>query len=83
MKDILFKTRDFAHASILLALGYKLSSLERSGVDFVRFVFNIEPDIASQIWDKYWSREIQVDAKTLIDCIHEIKTRLHSKEGRV
>ncbi len=83
MEDSIFKTRDFSHASILLSLGYVLCTLERGGQDFVRFVFTIDPLVAKNIWDKYWRREVLVDAKTLIDSIHEIKTRLHSEEGRV
>jgi len=76
------KTKDFAQASIFVALGYRVERLERGDGNFVRFVFGINPDEAKSIWDSYWRRELQVDAKTLIDSIHELKTRIHSQEGR-
>ncbi len=83
MKDSIFKTKDFAQANVLLSLGYKLVQLERGDAKFVLFVFEIDPDEAKSVWDRYWRREILIDAKTLIDNIHELKSRLYSDEGKV
>ena len=47
------------------------------------FDFEIDPEEAKSVWDRYWRREILIDAKTLIDNIHELKSRLYSDEGKV
>jgi|GEM_PF-2425417 len=82
MQNEIFKTRDFSHSIVLLSLGYRLLELEQGGGNFVRFVFEINPEEAAVLWDQYWRKEIQVDAKTLIDSIHELKSRMYGEGGR-
>lgn len=76
------KTRDFAQAVTFMSLDYPLLRLERGNGQFVVFVFEIEPKTAVAVWERYWQRDIQVDARTLLDKVHELKTRIHSGEGR-
>ena len=81
-EEVITRTKDFAQASVYLGLQYPLLRLERGNGQFVVFVFEVDPATAGEIWDRYWRREVQVDAKTLLDSVHELKTRIHSQEGR-
>lgn len=74
-----FKTHDFYHAVILKTLGFKLLRLEKSTGKFLVFVFNNRGREAQEKIQKYWDREIVVDARALIETINELKTRIHSK----
>lgn len=77
-----FTTKDFAQAVVLSALGYEVLELVRGDSTFVRFVLNIEPETAREIWDQYWRREVRVDAKELMDQIHNLKSRIYTEKGK-
>jgi len=77
-----FTTKDFAQAVVMSALGYEVLELIKGDANFVRFVINIDPDHAREIWDSYWRREIRVDAKEIMDQIHNLKSRIHSQVRR-
>lgn len=77
-----FTTKDFSQAVTLAALGHEVMELVRGDSNFVRFVVNVDPLKAREIWDAYWRREVRVDAKELIDQIHNLKSRIHSEEGK-
>lgn len=80
MEDIKqFKIADFYQAVILKTCGLQLASLERGSGKFVTFVFD-DPDFqAEEILGRYWNGEIQANARTLIENINELKTRIYSK----
>lgn len=74
-----FKISDFYQAIILKTCGLQLVDLERGSGKFVTFVFN-DPELqAKEIISKYWDRQIEVEARELIENINEIKTRIYSK----
>ena len=73
-----YKLNDFYQAVILKVVGFPLLRLERGSSRFFIFVFDDPDNKAQEIIDKYWNREIKVIARDLIECISELKTRIHS-----
>jgi len=72
-------TKDFYIASLLRALGFRLQSLDRSQGKFVNFIFADPENKAQEAISQYWNRNIQVDARTMVEAINEFKTRLYAK----
>jgi len=73
-----YQTKDFYHAVVLKTVGKPLVRLEQGEGKFSYFVFDDSDSSAEATIRKYWSRELQVDPKSLIDSIIELKTRLYS-----
>lgn len=73
-----FKINDFYQAVILKTVGLPLVRLEKVSGSFVDFVFSDPEFKAEEIIGRYWNREIKVDARSLIENINELKTRIHS-----
>lgn len=74
-----FRTKDFYSACLLRALRFELSKVDRNNQRFVEFVF-LDPAVAADtLLSKYWNRDLLVEAKDLIDAIHDMKTILYSK----
>ena len=71
------KLKDFYSASLLKALGYPLVRLERGSGDFLLFVFEGSGTAAEADLQRYWERQCPIDAKTLVDSIRDLKTRIH------
>jgi len=78
MENSEFKIRDFYQAVILKTVGLPLSRLERDKGKFITFVFDDPEYKAEEIIERYWAREIKVEARSLIETINELKTRIHS-----
>lgn len=76
-------TRDFYLACVMKAVGMSLLRLEGSVGQPVYFVFDDPDHQAELLTRQYWDHQVTVDAKLLIDTVYELKTRLHSGEGRV
>ncbi len=74
-----YETKDFYISSVLQAAGLTIKKLKRQRRNLVKFVFAESPDEANALINKYWQGSLDVDAKTLIQSIRELKTRLHSK----
>ena len=70
---------DFYQSVLLKSVGFQLLRLERQNPRFVVFVFADPKETANKVIEEYWNRRIQVDARTLIENINELKTRLYSK----
>lgn len=73
-----YKTNDFYHAVILKTVGFPLLRLEKGNGKFLVFVFADSDSQAQVTIQNYWNRQIQVDARDLIETINELKTRIHS-----
>lgn len=73
-----FKINDFYQAVILKTVGFPLLRLEKGTGNFVTFVFDDSTSKAEETIGKYWNREISVDARSLIENINELKTRIHT-----
>lgn len=73
-----FKLNDFYQSVILLTTGFKLLRLERESSRFAVFVFSDPEDAAAKIIEDYWNRKIKCDARSLIENINELKSRLYS-----
>ena len=73
-----YKMHDFFLGAVLLATGIKLLRLERGGNKFVDFVFDVSKDGAEKIIGDYWSRNLQIEARDLIEAISSLKTRIYS-----
>jgi len=72
-----YKTKDLYEASTLYALDQKFLYLEKEG-EYFWFVFG-NKEVCQEIADKYWRREVSVDAKTYADAIRTLKDRLFSQ----
>jgi len=73
-----YRLHDFYIASILLATSHPLLRIEKTGNKFVDFIFDTSKDEAEKTIGDYWSRNLQVDARDLIDAISSLKTRIYS-----
>lgn len=79
MKDAMeFTSHDFYCCACLLASGMRLKRINRGVGKFVDFVFDDRLNQAQIIIDNHWNRVLQIPTRTLIEAIHELKTRLHS-----
>lgn len=75
-----FKTKDFYHAAILMTLEFTLIKLEKSGKDFLYFIFKDPQEEAINLIDSYWRDQLQVNPKDLISNIKELKSRIYAKK---
>ncbi len=75
-----YRTKDFYGCCLLRALGFHLFNIDRNPNNVCSFVFEDPDQKASQIIHEYWDKKILVDARTLIDAINEMKTRLYAKQ---
>ena len=73
------KLNDFYQAVLLKSVGFPLVRLERDDSRYVVFVFDDPEEKVNDTINDYWNRNIQVDARTLIENINELKTRIHTK----
>lgn len=73
-----FKLNDFYQAVILKTVGFPLLRLERKDSKFVVFVFDNPEFRAEETIERYWNRELEVNAREMIETINELKTRIHS-----
>lgn len=74
-----FTTKDFYQACVIRAFGLSLQEISYFNNNFATFIFNDPNENGELIVKSYWDRKLQIDARTLIDSINELKTRLHSK----
>ena len=72
-----YKLKDFYVSTVLRALGIPLTQVDKSQ-SFCIFTFDITSEKAKKLIDQYWNKELQVDARTLIEAINELKTRIHA-----
>lgn len=73
------KIKDFYGACLLHAMKYPLIRMERGEGDFLMFVFDDPEFKAETVLDEYWEGRVQIDAKTLVDSIRDLKTRIHQR----
>jgi len=73
-----FRINDFYQAVILKTVGFPLLRLERGNGKFVTFVFDDPEYKAEETLRKYWQRKIRIEARSLIETINELKTRIHA-----
>ncbi len=73
-----YKTHDFYLGCVLMATNVKLLRIEKGGNKFVDFVFDTSRDEAEKIIGDYWGRNLQIEAKDLIEAISSLKTRIYS-----
>jgi hypothetical protein len=74
-----FKTNDFYQSAILRAAGKELESLDNQAGKFVTFVFKDSNEDCTQIISDYWDKKLRLDARTLVETINELKTRVHDQ----
>lgn len=73
-----YRSKDFYQTVILKTYGFKLVGLERGMEKFVTFVFEDPANQAETVLKKYWSRNLMLQARDLIENISELKTRIYS-----
>ena len=74
----IFPTKDFYSAVILRTTGHQINNVEkhRSGISI--FVFRDPEKTAERTLISFWNRELQVEPRSFIEAINELKTRIHS-----
>ncbi len=73
-----YKCKDFYQAIAIKTVGIPLIRLEKSSERFFVFVFDDPDKYVQEIISKYWSNNLQVDAKEFVENINELKSRIHS-----
>jgi len=72
-----YKTKDFPIAATLRALGVPIHTVEKQGrVSY--FIFDVENIDIENLINKYWNRELKVEARALIEAIKELKNRIYN-----
>lgn len=74
-----YETKDFYLSCVLRALGIELLKLDQSKGNFSVFVFNDPQNQVQTIINQYWDKKLSVDARTFVETINELKTRLYNK----
>ena len=74
-----FSTFDLGLAAVLVTLGYKLLSLDKSNPKKVRFVFKEEKGINDAMLD-YSNNKLKLPAQTLFNNQKMLKNRIYSDE---
>ena len=76
--DTEFRTKDLYEASVIYALGKKLLRLE-GGSNQYWFVF-ADNEGSKRISDSYWAGDIEVNAKSLVHSIKDLKDRVFAQK---
>lgn len=77
-KNLEYKTKDFYSACLLRALHMPFNRVERGESRFVLFVFDDTKREAEKTIAKYWNRKLPIEAKDLVDAIHDMKSLLYA-----
>lgn len=72
-----YKLKDFYTASVLRSLSIPLVRVDKT-YSICTFVLDIASEEARALIDNYWNKNLKVDARTLIEAINELKTRIHA-----
>jgi hypothetical protein len=78
MKKIIYETKDFYNACLLRALGFTLEKIEKGGGKFSIFLFADPHEQATATIERYWKRQQPIEAKDLIDAVHDMKSILYA-----
>jgi len=78
MKEAKFYTKDFYCACVLRVMGFPLINIEKQSMGFSNFVFDDKDHKAKLIVNRFWNRDLKVDARLFVESINELKTRLHT-----
>lgn len=73
-----YRSKDFYQAVILKTYGLNLVGLERGNEKFVTFVFDDPEGIAEDVLKEYWNRNLNLQARDIVENISELKTRIYS-----
>lgn len=72
-----FKTSDFPLASTLLALGFRLRTIDRSDSRRYQFCFE-QSDEIQEANNDFWRGELRIEPKLLFLHQKSLKSRIHS-----
>lgn len=75
-----YKTADLGLASALIAKGYKLTTIEANDVRRAVFGFTGEDNIPLSV-DRYYAKNLPVDAFTYSQILRDLKIRLNEKKN--
>ena len=72
-----FSTFDLSLATVLVALGFPVESLNRQNQNKVEFSFRKQEGLDAVI-QGYWAKTLQIEPQTLFANLKAIKNRLYS-----
>lgn len=72
-----YETRDFFLSACILATSAKITKVIRQEGKICIFVFDITPDAAKDIIRRHWNGDLLLPTRSLIDAIHELKSRIY------
>lgn len=75
--DAVFVTEKFYFSALLMALGYNLIRMDKVGDKKVNFVFALDKDVATEILNAFYEKQISVNAAVFVDKIKELKDRMY------
>lgn len=74
-----YATTDMYFAAVLRTLRYNIAKMREIDHKKYEFVFVIEEDEIEDIRERYFNRQLAVDAKGLIESIVEMKERIYGR----
>lgn len=72
-----YATSDLGLAAVLVSQGHVLLSVDKSNPRRVLFCFT-EITNAEELTEKFWSRQLNVDACTLVESMKALKGRIYA-----
>jgi hypothetical protein len=72
-----YQTKDFFISACILATGTKIADVIREPDRTCYFIFDITPENANIIIQKHWNNELLLPTRSLVDAIHELKSRIY------
>jgi len=72
-----YSTKDFYISAVIRSLGYEMT-LDASNPRQVIFNFEDPKGELEETVRKYWSYDLQVEPRSVIESINELKTRMQS-----
>lgn len=73
----ILKTNDIGSAAALISSGIPLLNIDKTDPKKVIFIFPNNKTIAELV-KEYWDNKLHVDAKTLLDSLKSLKSRIYS-----
>lgn len=68
-------TTDLATVATLVTMGFSIVEMKKIGPAKTSFSFSKERGI-DEVMDRYWARDLMVDARTFFENLKMIKTRI-------
>jgi len=73
-----FESSDLGLVSALVSIGWEIKSIDKTDRKKVKFIFPNSEEL-SEMTEKYWNKELEIDARTFFEDQKMLKNRIYSK----